>query len=235
VEEGFQRAWSAIASWESTLSEWRPESLTARMNRGQSVELPPAASACLERSEELRIATDGAFSLVWGGGTLLHGPGDRWRVEGGRIDLGGVLKGFLVDRAVEALRPWKNFVVDAAGDIYAAGAAGDGRRGWPVAVIDEQGAALATIRLRDEALSTSGGGRQPGHIVDARTGTVASCLRTVAVIAPTAAEADRTATAVFASCGAYMPAGLPTLILPSGGDPWSTSPQFRGVNRRSPS
>ncbi len=64
---------------------------------------------------------------------------------------------------------------------------------------------LAKIVLRDEALSTSGGGTQffehegerYGHVLDPRTGWPAKGLYQATAIAPTAAEADALSTAFY--------------------------------------
>ena len=112
--------------------------------------------------------------------------------------LGGLLKGWLNDRAVGALRSLglTNFLLDAAGDVYAAGNA-EGERGWPVEVWGE-GGAVARVRLSDQALSTSGNAGQPGHVHDARTGASVLGDRVVSVVAPTGLVADGLATAIYA-------------------------------------
>lgn len=200
-EPTFAAAYAAVEAWEERLSEWREGSLTSRMNRGETVELPPEADAMFARAEALRITSGGAFSLTWAGGRLVEGPRPAWRVEGGAARLGGILKGFLVDRAAEVLAasPFADWIVDAAGDVRAAGDAGDGRPGWPVAVLAGD-RAYTTVRLRDAALSTSGGDHQPDHILDGRTGAPARCLATVSVVAPDGETADALATALYAGC-----------------------------------
>jgi thiamine biosynthesis lipoprotein len=45
---------------------------------------------------------------------------------GRRLDLGGIAKGWTVDRAAARLRPFRDFAVDAGGDLYAGGAQADG-------------------------------------------------------------------------------------------------------------
>ena len=64
---------------------------------------------------------------------------------------------------------------------------------------------LATVRLKNRAMGTSGseqqyleaGGRRYGHILDPRTGWPASELASVSVLADDAATADALATALF--------------------------------------
>jgi thiamine biosynthesis lipoprotein len=79
--------------------------------------------------------------------------------------------------------------------------------GWLVAIGHplKPGEQIATVRLRDAALGTSGAtiqyfeanGRRFGHILDPRTGWPADGHVCVSVIAPTAAEADALSTAFF--------------------------------------
>ena len=75
--------------------------------------------------------------------------------EGAQIDLGGIAKGWTVDRAAELLGAWGAALVDAGGDIRATEAPGG--EPWPVAVEnpfkpDED---LAVARLTDGAIATS--------------------------------------------------------------------------------
>jgi thiamine biosynthesis lipoprotein len=194
-------AWAAIEQGEAELSEWRPDSATARLvSTGGPVRFSPGGEALFTLAEAIRVASGGAFALPWTGGTLTATP-DGWTLAGGPVGLGGILKGYLSDRAADALRAAgeANFVVDAAGDVVAAGSGGDGP-GWSV-VVEADGAPFAAVRLRDEALSTSGEDQQPGHIRDPRTGAAVTCSRVATVVAPSGAVADGLATALYASCG----------------------------------
>lgn len=117
-----------------------------------------------------------------------------------RIDLGGIGKGFTVDRATRALGADANALVVASGDIFASGGGADGD-GWIIGVQhplrpDED---IALLCVRDRGVATSGrvrrrwlaGGREMHHIIDPRTGTSAATdLLTVTVIAASATEAD---------------------------------------------
>jgi thiamine biosynthesis lipoprotein len=132
------------------------------------------------------------------------------RMAGGlRVDLGGIGKGFAVDKASAILRHLNNFLVDAGGDLYAAGE-GPGGLGWPVGVANPlaENRPIATVNVRDLALATSTvtrrrwsvGGSWNHHLIDPRTGAPAeSDLISVSVLAPTASEAD-----VFAKTALIM-------------------------------
>ncbi len=124
------------------------------------------------------------------------------------IDLGGLAKGWLADRAVERIGP--NALANLAGDLAAAGAGPDGsgegaEEGWPI------GFGGTTVLLRDCGAATSGTtSRRWGvglhHLIDPRTGAPArSDLVEVSVVAATATEAEvlaKTALLLGATAGA---------------------------------
>jgi thiamine biosynthesis lipoprotein len=199
-------AFASVERFEAELSEWRPTSATARMVTEGPQRVSPEGRALFSFAAELRSATDGAFDIGWRGATL--GIAGDVVSASGPVDLGAVLKGFLADRAADTLRERgvADFIVDAAGDIVAGGSDGSGD-GWPVTALTAAGS--WTVRLHDEALSTSAGDRQPGHIKDARTGAPVDCLRAVVMTAPTGLQADGWATAFTAACGQVkLPDGL---------------------------
>lgn len=119
---------------------------------------------------------------------LLEVETGRARLRAGSgIDLGGLAKGWLADRAVERTGP--NALVNLGGDLFARGAGPEGD-GWPVGFGDR------TLLLRDMAAATSGTTRRrwgdgQHHLIDPRTGTPSrSDLTEVSVLAPDAASAE---------------------------------------------
>ena len=170
--------------------------------------LPDLEAAGYDRSFELiapaaDIPAEGRAAAARGSVRDLRlGPSDL-TVEaplGLRIDLGGIGKGYTVDRAAEVLAPARDFLVNAGGDIYASGRGPDGD-GWLVAIADHFDPAvdIAQLWLRDEALATSTvavrrwqrAGRWQNHLIDPRTGApVDNGIVSVSVIARTAVEAD---------------------------------------------
>jgi thiamine biosynthesis lipoprotein len=129
-------------------------------------------------------------------------------VDGMRLDLGGIGKGYAADAALAVLKAegLVSALVAASGDI-AAGAPPPGREAWRVGVasIDaEDGRAGRVVLLRDAAVSTSGdnwqfveiGGRRYSHIVDPRTGIGLGERIGVTVVGPNATATDSYATAV---------------------------------------
>jgi len=129
--------------------------------------------------------------------------------KGMRIDLGGIAKGYAVDRAAGVLKAagLKSFLAQAGGDLYGAGSKPDGAP-WVSGIQDPRGAEgafFAIIELQDHAFSTAGdyaraffvGGKRYHHIIDPRTGYPATACRSVTVWAGDAFTADAIDDAVF--------------------------------------
>jgi thiamine biosynthesis lipoprotein len=121
--------------------------------------------------------------------------------KGVRIDLGGIAKGYAVDRGIEVLKSlgYTRAYVGAGGDSRIIG----DRFGkpWVVGIRDPrkgEGNVIARIPLVDAAISTSGDyerffeeqGVRYHHIIDPRTGHSASKVRSATVIGPYATRTD---------------------------------------------
>jgi len=117
-----------------------------------------------------------------------------------RIDLGGIGKGYTVDRAIAALGARANAMVSASGDLYAAGDGPDGD-GWYVGVQDPFAPDddIAVLNVNDRGVATSGtikrrwtaGDARYHHLIDPREGASSSSdLIAVTVVALTATQAD---------------------------------------------
>jgi thiamine biosynthesis lipoprotein len=130
------------------------------------------------------------------------------RQPGMRVHLGGIGKGYAVDRAAAILRAGRvnDFLIQAGGDMYAAGRRGD--RAWRAGIRDPRGPAdrvFAAMNLRDETFSTSGDyerffmrdGRRYHHILDPDEGQPARLCRSVTIVAKQAVLADALSTGVF--------------------------------------
>ncbi|HID24483.1 MAG TPA: FAD:protein FMN transferase [Planctomycetaceae bacterium] len=125
------------------------------------------------------------------------------------LNLGGIGKGYALDRIGEALtsRGLSDWLVHGGhSSVLARGTHAD-LGGWPVGLRHPlfPNKRLGTLLLKNGALSTSGsgtqffrhGGKRYGHIVDPRTGQPAQDMLSVTVVAPTAAQADAFSTAFF--------------------------------------
>jgi FAD:protein FMN transferase len=119
---------------------------------------------------------------------------------GMRIDLGGIGKGYAVDRGVEILkaRGVDHAVVTAGGDSRIIG--DHMGRPWLVAIRhpDNPQKVVTRIPLADTAMSTSGDyeryfiedGVRYHHIIDPHTGHSATKVRSATILAPTATQTD---------------------------------------------
>lgn len=190
---------------EDRFSRFRPRSLLSRLNNGETIVdgwLAEAVSLALKAFEAtgglfnpmvlpaLRAAGyDRTFREVAGGrpepGTAPD-PRVCLRVEGaevqlveGQADLGGIVKGWTTDLAVEHLRGrFPNVFLNAGGDIRCAGSDGAGR-GWAMDILapGEQvtawqgrlsGAIATSTTLKRRWKTTAGGAAH--HLIDPRSG-----------------------------------------------------------------
>jgi thiamine biosynthesis lipoprotein len=114
------------------------------------------------------------------------------------LDLGAVAKGMAVDAATRELRPFRNFAIDAGGDLYLGGC---NRRGepWSAGVRHPRvrGELVERLRISDRAVCTSGDYERGQHILDPRHGEAAQAVASATVVAPSAMLADALATAAF--------------------------------------
>ncbi len=126
-----------------------------------------------------------------------------------RIGLGGIAKGYAVDKATKVLLDagLTSFYVQAGGDLYTRGAKPDGTP-WQAGIRDPRGPEgdyFAVMSVQDHAFSTAGDyersylvdGKRYHHIIDPRTGYPATASRSVTIWAPTALLADEIDDAVF--------------------------------------
>jgi thiamine biosynthesis lipoprotein len=130
------------------------------------------------------------------------------RRKGMVVNLGGIGKGYAVDRARDILRTrgFHDFMIQFGGDMYVAGREGD--RPWRLGIQDPRGPAnriFATVDVSDITFSTSGDyarffikdGRRYHHILDPATGDPATGCRSVTIMTTSATVADGLSTGVF--------------------------------------
>jgi FAD:protein FMN transferase len=124
----------------------------------------------------------------------------RFEHEGMRIDLGGIGKGYAVDRGIAILqaRGFQHALVSAGGDSRIIG----DRMGrpWLIGIRnpDDKQKVVTRIPIVNSAMSTSGdyeryfdeGGVRYHHIIDPHTGHPASKVRSATILGPTATETD---------------------------------------------
>ena len=127
--------------------------------------------------------------------------------KGMTIDLGGIAKGYAVDRAFELLKGlgYRNLVVNAGGDLRVGGSKPEGP--WSIGIQHPRNPEriMARISVSDTAMATSGDyekfflhrGKRYHHILNPKDGFPAEGCQSVTILAKDAATADALATAIF--------------------------------------
>jgi thiamine biosynthesis lipoprotein len=130
--------------------------------------------------------------------------------KGMRIDLGGIVKGYAADRAVDTLKRAgiSSGLVAVAGDIKAFGLKPD-KKPWKIGIKDPRAEGendiIAVLDLKDMAISTSGDyeryfildGERYHHLLSPKTGFPVHTCQSVSIIAQEGVLADAFATGVF--------------------------------------
>lgn len=124
------------------------------------------------------------------------------------MHLGGIGKGYAIDRAATILRARGigDFLIQSGGDIYAGGM--NAGRPWRLGIQAPRGPAnqmFSQVDVSDSAVSTSGdyeryfvtNGTRYHHILDPSTGEPARDIRSVTIVASVAVIADGLSTGVF--------------------------------------
>jgi thiamine biosynthesis lipoprotein len=137
----------------------------------------------------------------------------RFTVEGMRLDLGGIAKGYAVDKAIEAAKKAgaMGAMVDIGGDIRCFGKTPKGKDNWLIGLQNPSTSSdagenniLLELKLTGQAVATSGDYQQfvlikdkrYSHIINRQTGTSSEGLSSVTIIADNATDTDSLATAV---------------------------------------
>jgi FAD:protein FMN transferase len=129
----------------------------------------------------------------------------RFDRQGVGIDLGGIAKGYALDRAASAMRQAgaTGGLVDLGGNLAVFGEMPVS--GIGVADPKHPGLLLGVLDVRNAFVSTTGGyernvvidGHRYGHVLDPRTGLPVEGMLSVTVVAPTGMAADALSTAVY--------------------------------------
>jgi len=211
-------AFDAIERVHRLMSAHDPESDLSRLNRSgheRPVQVDPWTAAVLERALFWSKESEGAFDCIAAGATAvergnlsLHAGqpaplASHWSwlevcgrsarlLKPGCVDLGGIAKGFAVDRALAAMKASgaESGLVNAGGDI-----GGFGPHPWPVQVVrPSTRQAVANVAVSNGAIATSsvlpdGSGN---HLLHRATGIVSATI-----CAPNAMDADALAKIVL--------------------------------------
>ncbi len=193
-----------------------------------AVEVPAELRELIERSIRYSEKTEGAFDITWRGMGKIWSFGEEFRVpteeavalarrnvdyraiqiDGNRvflprasmsIGLGGIAKGYAVDRAFDVLvrSGFRNVLVDGGGDVRVGGKRNGGA--WRLGIQHprkQHGSVLGVVEMKPGALLSSGdyerfqivNGVRYHHIIDVRSGWPARVAVAVSVLAPTAEQ-----------------------------------------------
>jgi FAD:protein FMN transferase len=179
-----QAAFELVDHLERDLSRFLPNSDIARINHllpGETTRVSPSTLECLAIARHVFDLTGGAFDVSIGTGLPSLELGDDFLVratnEGVQVDLGGIGKGYAVDRMAEVLEEWGldlALVHGGFSSVLALEPPPD-RDGWPLTLSDPRtpSRVLTRLSVRQTALGASGL-RKGDHIVDPRTGQPAT-------------------------------------------------------------
>lgn len=238
-EKAIREAFEALKKVDALMSTYKEDSEISILNREGKAQVSEETLEVIEDAIKFSNLTDGAFditcrplinlwkkakkeekvpteeeieeaiSLVGYQRIILEGNQIRLEKKGMQIDLGGIAKGYAVDKAIEALKKngIKRALVNAGGDLYALGTDPQGEK-WQIGVQDprEEDKIIDIIKVKDKAVATSGDyrryftleGKRFSHIVNPKTGlTVQDVPMSVTIIGPDATTTDALSTGVF--------------------------------------
>lgn len=188
------------------LTRFSPDSLLSHINRTAAtrpVKLDTEIFALLESASAVKAQSGGAFDIALGSGDIILDRAARtvaFERPDVSLDLGGIAKGFALDRAAAILREGgfdRALLHGGTSSVLALGAPPDAA-GWRVALARSR--ALPWTELTDQALSVSRPFAQlvdgGAHIIDPRSRRRVLQRRFAVAIGPSAALADAWSTAI---------------------------------------
>ena len=206
AEQAAGAAFDELDRLEGQLSRFIANSDICRINSlgvNQPLQIGPAVFECLQLCAAIYAQTGGAFDVTIGSGMefiKLNESRHTVQLTGGpvTIDLGGVGKGYAVDRMAELLCEWgidAALIHSGASSVFAFGAP-NSMKGWPVTLSNPANhkQILARLQLKNRALSGSGL-QKGGHIIDPHSGQPVEGKRAAWSCADGAATADALSTA----------------------------------------
>jgi len=180
AQQAAQAAFLLLDRLEQEQSRFVANSDVSRVNRlaaGESARVSPSTLECLGIARHLYDLTSRTFDVTIGTGwdRLELDPEGfvvRAREGGARLDLGGIGKGFAVDRMAELLLEWdiRHALVHGGFSSVRALEPPPGEEGWALRLSAPGGRGeLARVRAREQAFGASGI-LKGDHIQDPRTG-----------------------------------------------------------------
>ncbi|MFC1566469.1 FAD:protein FMN transferase [bacterium] len=230
-------AMNEIKRIEASFDRYKKDSLVAKFNKREQDVIDPELYELIDFSLNISRISDGAFDItiaplvdLWnfkndkptlpskknivaakhfiGWQKITSDKTSDFIVPFGiNIDLGGMVKGYAVDRAIEVLKQngIKSALVNAGGDIFALGSKNGNP--WKIGIQDPRNTEkiIGIIELENKAIVTSGdyerffmhNGVRYHHILDPKTGYPAKGISSVTITAESCKYADSLSTAVF--------------------------------------
>lgn len=207
-----------------------------KLNTQKKAEFSEQTIKLLQLAEDVCDRSDGAFDIkikpiidAWGFGTDFPKKPSKEQIAAaldeknntkisysentvtlntGKIDLGGIAKGYASDKAKEILEKYENIdyaVIDFGGNIFTYGQKPDGSK-FKVGIDDGKDGVFATLETDSAFIITSGGyeryfeenGQKYHHIIDPKTGYPSnSGLISATIISDSGALGDALSTACF--------------------------------------
>ena len=188
-ETDYDIVFSYFESVEKRFSFFKEDSEISLLNSKKISrdELSEEAKTVFALAEETKNQTNGYFDIL---------------TPEGKYNPSGIVKGWAINKASGLLidKGFKNFYVEAGGDIQANGLNISGQR-WSVGIQNpfDISHIVKVIYLRDKGIATSGTYRRGQHIYNPHNPeSNLSNIVSISVIGPNVFEADRFATAAFA-------------------------------------
>ncbi|MCM8803985.1 MAG: FAD:protein FMN transferase [Candidatus Omnitrophica bacterium] len=237
-KEVLDEAFKLVKNLERKLSIFKEESEVSKLNRYKKYTVSPETIEVIKKSIYVSEITEGAFDITCKPiidlykqkskenriptnkeiNEILKKVGwEKIKINGNiitlhndaEIDLGGIAKGFIVDRVYEFLKSKgiKNGIINGGGDLYCWGSNPEGKN-WKIGIENpfEEGKIIEIFRITNKGIATSGNykrylkikSKKIGHIVNPKTGLPAEEIPvSVTVIASDCTIADGLATGIF--------------------------------------
>jgi thiamine biosynthesis lipoprotein len=205
------KAFNEIDRLEQELSRFIENSDISRikdLKKNQTAPISIDTFECLTQAMQIKVLTQGAFDIAFRSykgnpglrkckDLLLYLNPDGFKVTALRLpvdlDLGGIGKGYAIDKTVTVIREWgieRALIHGGKSTVFAFGA------DWPVSLSDPLTKEMIGDKIYLNQRALSGSGLQKGrHIVDPRTGKAVEHVRAAWAFAPTAGISDALSTA----------------------------------------
>jgi FAD:protein FMN transferase len=187
TEAAIENVFAFFRYVDDTFSTYKEQSEISKINRGELSEeaFSDDMKTILALSEQTKQETRGYFDIR----------------HNGIFDPSGIVKGWAIFQAAQMLQDagWRNFYIDAGGDIQVAGTKGG--HPWRIGIRNpfNRSENVKVLTITDKGIATSGTAIRGQHIYDPhRPDTSIEDIVSLTVIGPNIYEADRFATAAFA-------------------------------------